>query len=327
MDLRQLTVLVAIAEHGSFSAAADALATVQSNVSTHIKKLETELDCVLVDRATGELTEVGVLAVERARRVIDELDALSSDVTALSREVVGTVQLGIIGTAALWIVPQLLELLPTMHPHLHLSFREATTLGLDAELARGEIELAVLALVPAGSEIHTEALFEEDLGLFLPRSHPLADRPSLTVADLATLALLLPLVGTNFRASLDDVAAAADVTLEPRAEVDSLRLARSLMFEGCGFAILPESALPTRRKKTWVVVPIEGLQPRVIGVAQRRRALPGAPVRAVLEMLNAIVDDPKRLPSGVRAIAREQRSRPAERRAPPRRAPYFPPGV
>jgi hypothetical protein len=99
------------------------------------------------------------------------------------------------------------------------------------------------------------------------------------------------------------------------------------MFEGCGFAILPESALPTRRKKTWVVVPIEGLQPRVIGVAQRRRALPGAPVRAVLEMLNAIMDDPRRLPSGVRAIAREQRSRPAERRAPPRRAPYFPPGV
>ncbi len=327
MDLRQLNVLVAIAEHGSFSAAADALETVQSNVSTHIKKLETELDCVLIDRATGELTEVGVLAVERARRVIDELDALSSDVAALSREVVGTVRLGLIGTAALWIVPQLLDLLPTMHPHLHLSFREATTLGLDAELARGEIELAVLALVPTGSEIHNVALFEEDLGLFLPRTHPLADRPSLTVADLATVPLLLPIVGTNFRATLDVIAAAVGVTFAPRAEVDSLRLARSLMFEDCGFAILPESALPTRRRKTWVVVPIEGLPPRVIGVAQRRRTLPGAPVRAVLEMLNTIVDDPRRLPAGVRAIARERRSSPAERKAPTRRAPRFPPGV
>lgn len=215
MDLRQLNVLVAIAEHGSFSAAADALETVQSNVSTHIKKLETELDCVLIDRATGELTEVGVLAVERARRVIDELDALSSDVAALSREVVGTVRLGLIGTAALWIVPQLLDLLPTMHPHLHLSFREATTLGLDAELACGEIELAVLALVPTGSEIHNVALFEEDLGLFLPRTHPLADRPSLTVADLATVPLLLPIVGTNFRATLDVIAAAVGVTFAP----------------------------------------------------------------------------------------------------------------
>ena len=66
MDLRQLNAIVAIAEHGSFSAAADALATVQSNVSTHVKKLERELGTPLVDRLSGELTEAGELAVGRA---------------------------------------------------------------------------------------------------------------------------------------------------------------------------------------------------------------------------------------------------------------------
>ncbi len=65
MDLRQLNAIVAIAEHGSFSAAADALSTVQSNVSTHIKKLERELGSQLVDRTTGELTEAGALVVAR----------------------------------------------------------------------------------------------------------------------------------------------------------------------------------------------------------------------------------------------------------------------
>src|ERR1700690_3991897 len=85
MDLRQLNAIVAIAEHGSFSAAADALATVQSNVSTHIKKLEQELGMPLVDRSTSELTEAGQLVVARARRVIGELDAMSSDVTALTQ--------------------------------------------------------------------------------------------------------------------------------------------------------------------------------------------------------------------------------------------------
>src|SRR5579862_5193199 len=102
MDLRQLNAIVAIAEHGSFSAAADALSTVQSNVSTHVKKLERELGNQLVDRSTGELV------VARARRVIRELDAMTSDVTALSHEVIGTVRLGAIGTAARWLVPQLL---------------------------------------------------------------------------------------------------------------------------------------------------------------------------------------------------------------------------
>jgi LysR family hydrogen peroxide-inducible transcriptional activator len=308
MDLRQLNALVAIAEHGSFSAAADALATVQSNVSTHIKKLEIELGSVLVDRGTGELTEAGVLAVERARRVIGELDALTSDVTALSQEIIGTVQLGLIGTAALWLVPEILDLVPTVHPHLHLIFREATTHGLDAQLAAGEIDLGVLALPASGSEVHTVPLFEEDLGLFLPRSHPLAARSVLTVADLASLSLLLPVAGSNYRTGLDTAAAAAGVTLHPRAELDSLRLMRSLMGERCGFAILPASAMPRGRARSWVVVPVEGVGPRVIGVAQRRRALPGAPVRAVLALLTEILADPRRTPVGVRPIFAEPRS-------------------
>ena len=181
--------------------------------------------------------------------MIGELDALTSDVTALSQEIIGTVQLGVIGTAALWLVPEILDLVPTVHPHLHLIFREATTHGLDGQLASGEIDLGVLALPASGSEVHTVPLFEEDLGLFLPRSHPLAARSVLTVADLASLSLLLPVAGSNYRIGLDAAAAAAGVTLHPRAELDSLRLMRSLMFERCGFAILPASTMPLGQRK------------------------------------------------------------------------------
>ena len=194
--------------------------------------------------------------------MVEELDALSSDVTALSREIIGTVRLGLVGTAALWIVPQLLELVPRMHPHLHLLFREATSVGLDLQLTRGDIDIALLALPAFGSEVLTMDLFEEDLGLFLPRTHPLANRQVLTVVDLATVPLLLPIAGTNFRTALDAAAVAAGVTLQPRAELDSLRLMRSLMFQDAGFAILPVSAMPKTLAETWVVLPVEGLPPR-----------------------------------------------------------------
>ena len=60
MDVRQLSTLVAVADHGTFSAAARALFTVQSNVSAHIARLEKELGVTLVDRQYGELTEAGV---------------------------------------------------------------------------------------------------------------------------------------------------------------------------------------------------------------------------------------------------------------------------
>src|SRR5215213_2995482 len=94
MDLRQLSALVAVAERGTFSAAADALHTVQSNISTHIARLERELGATLVDRAAGRLTEEGEAVVARARRVRGELDALVADVASLRDEVAGPVSIG-----------------------------------------------------------------------------------------------------------------------------------------------------------------------------------------------------------------------------------------
>ena len=232
MDLRQLNALVAIAEHGSFSAAADALATVQSNVSTHVKKLESELGSELVDRQSGELTEAGVLAVDRARRVLAEIDALSSDVTALSHEVTGTVRLGSIGTAARWLIPQLLQMVPTRHPLMHLVFCESTTLGIDRQLAVGYVDLGVLALPASGSEVRSVALFEEDFGLAVPADHPFAERAEVTLAEISNLPLLLPLPGSNYRDELDSLAARAGVKLRPRAEMDSLRLVQALTLRG-----------------------------------------------------------------------------------------------
>ncbi|MCU1488954.1 MAG: putative LysR family transcriptional regulator, partial [Acidimicrobiaceae bacterium] len=203
MDLRQLHAIVAIAEHGSFSAAADALATVQSNVSTHVKKLEQELGNQLVDRSSGELTDAGVLVVARAKRVLRELDALSADVTALGQEIVGTVRVGAIGTAARWLVPQLVELTPGRHPNLHLVFVEASTLGLGDQLMNGLVDVGVLALPAPGGEVRTSALYEEDLVLVVPQGHPLANEASVPLSALAELPLFLPLAGTAYRDELD----------------------------------------------------------------------------------------------------------------------------
>src|SRR3990170_1091440 len=108
MDLRQLAARVAVAEPGTFSAAADALHTVQSNVSTHVARLERELGTTLVDRAGGRLTEEGELVVARALRIQAELEALAADVASLRQDVAGTSRLGVIGTTARWLVPALL---------------------------------------------------------------------------------------------------------------------------------------------------------------------------------------------------------------------------
>src|SRR5690606_34982574 len=105
MDLRQLAALTAVADHRSFSAAARALHTVQTNVSTHVARLERELGTSLVDRASGTLTEAGEIVVSRARRVQAELEALTADVAAAEGDISGQVRLGTIGTTGRWMVP------------------------------------------------------------------------------------------------------------------------------------------------------------------------------------------------------------------------------
>ena len=66
MEVRHLQALVAVSEQGSFSAAADSLGTVQSNISGHVARLEREIGALLIDRSTGQLTSEGEVVVARA---------------------------------------------------------------------------------------------------------------------------------------------------------------------------------------------------------------------------------------------------------------------
>src|SRR5579875_3233193 len=302
MDLRQLAALVAIADTGSFSAAADALSTVQSNVSAHVKKLERELGTELVDRATGELTEPGRLVVARARRARAELDALMSDVIALQHDVAGTVRIGIIGTTARWLVPQLLDLVPQRFPLLKLVVVESTTTALDGQLASGQVDVAVLNLPHAGGDLTLTPLFEEELVLVAGFDHPLTAYQELGAEQLVGVPLLLPCRGTAFRDELDQALRPLGIELEARAEVDGTRLVASLVFEGYGPAILPATAVPWYLRDRFALVRVREIPPRLVGVAQRARSLPSAPTRAVLELLTSIVFSPDRTPPGLTPV-------------------------
>src|SRR5664280_1181402 len=304
MELRHLQALTAISDHGTFSAAAEHLNTVQSNISAHVARLERELGTPLIDRADGTLTEEGRVVVTRARRILSELDALVSDVAACRDEVTGTVRVGMIGTAARWLVPRLMDLAHQRHPRLRLVIVEGTTTGMEPQLANGQLDLAILHLPVSGKDLVARLLFEEDLMLVVPGGHEMAtpDRP-LTLEDLADLKLLLPVPGTAFRDELDAVTRPLGINLIPAAEIDGLRLIASLTFDGYGPAILPATAIPTVLRSRFFPVAVEGLPRRQVGVAQRSRGLPSAPTRALIELMQAVVATPEGLPHGVHVRA------------------------
>ena len=281
MDLRQLAALVAVAEAGSFSAAARAMHTVQSNVSTHIARLERELGVTLYDRASGTLTDEGQAVVSRARHIQGELDALNADVAALRDEVTGSVRLGCIGTSARWLVPLVLEEVTLQHPKVHVVVVDATTTSLIPRLVAGDLDLAVVNLPITHEELVVEPLFDEDRVVIAPAGHPLATRDRVAFTDLSEHELLLEPVGTSFRDELDREARAAGIKLRAKAEVDGLRLIATLAFEGFGAAIVPATAAPAWLEGRWRRVAVDGLARRAVGLARRQRGLLAAPARAL----------------------------------------------
>src|SRR5579863_7900895 len=190
MEIRHLQALMAVAEHGSFSAAADSLGTVQSNISALVARLEREVGASLVDRAAGQLTPEGEVVVARGYRVVGELEALHADLSALREEVAGFVRAGMIGTTARWLVPPLLAELGSRHPNLRLTVVEGTNTLLEPQLAAGRLDVAVLTLPLAGHDLTFEPLFEEDLVLVVPvEDDPVAGAHRVELSDLGRLDL------------------------------------------------------------------------------------------------------------------------------------------
>jgi molybdate transport repressor ModE-like protein len=289
MDIRQLAALVAIADHGTFSAAARALYTVQSNVSSHISRLEKELGTVLVDRAQGGLTDDGTLVVERARRILRELDDIAADLARPDAELMGDVRLGVIGTTARWLMPLLLATLGEQHPHVRAIVSEGSTSALLPGLLSGRFGGAIVHLPVDDPELVLEPLFAEDLLLLVPAGHPLTGRPERSIAEVAEELLLLPPPGSALRRVLDRAAAAAGVTLRAKAEVDGVRLLASLALDAYGPTIVPATAVPKWVPDGLERIRVTNLPQRVVALGHLRRPAPGAPTRAVFDVLRQVI--------------------------------------
>ena len=178
MELRHLDTLLAVHDSGSFTAAADRLHTVQSNVSDQIRQLEDELGVSLFSRGRrGAVpTEFGVLVLERARHVRRELEALRTDLSMLQGLQTGHATLGAVGTISRWLVPAVVADLRRQAPSLSLRVTEGASERLAAEVAGRELSQAVVTEPVVDSRLHVEHLLDEDLVGLVPASARLPDR-------------------------------------------------------------------------------------------------------------------------------------------------------
>ena len=157
ITLKQLRYLTALAEHRHFGRAAEACAVTQPALSMQIRELEKELGAELVERRPGEvvLTEIGVEVARRAERVLAAARDLVDFARHSGRLLTGRLRLGVIPTLAPYVLPQILPALQQRYPDLRVELRETQTRILLDELARGALDVVMLALPVDEGEIET----------------------------------------------------------------------------------------------------------------------------------------------------------------------------
>ena len=297
MELRHLDALLAIDDEQSFTAAADALHTVQSNVSDMIRQLETELGVTLLvrNRRGATPTEFGVVVLDRARRVRAELDAMRQDVSMLVGLETGHASLGVVGTVSRWLIPELAATMRTEAPGVKLRVNEGASERLALEVAEREIAQAVLTEPVTDSRLVVEHLLDEDLVALVPNDYDALDIDAdgtISLARLADHPMVLPPLGNPLRDEVEDAAREQGLALDVPVEIEGVRLIADLVSAGAGVSIIPDTAAPPD-PSTLRVVPVSGVPPRRLAlVSARGTQLPMAD-RAVRDVVLRIVRRPR----------------------------------
>lgn len=293
MNLRDLRYLVALADLRHFGRAAEACHVSQPTLSTQVRKLEEELGVALVERAPRQvmLTPAGQDIVERARRVLADVEQMRETARRTADPEAGSVRLGIFPTLGPYLLPHVVPGLRARFPRLELLLVEEKTEVLLGMLREGRLDAAILALPLHEDWLETEFLFEEPFMLAVPAAHALGRRAGLKLGDLAEQNLLLLEDGHCLRDQALEVCALSGAGEKDGFRATSLETLRQMVAAGVGITLLPMLAVkpPVSASPDVRLVAFRAPAPsRRIAMVWRKSSAMGAFLRQLAQVLRTL---------------------------------------
>lgn len=258
MEIHQLRYFCAVARHGTFTRASEVEHVAQPSLSQQILKLEAELGVRLFDRLprSAKLTVFGKVFLPKAERILREIEEVRTQLLEMSGNEKGEVVLGIIPTIAAYLLPTLLNEFASRHPLITIKVIEDITPVLLQRLHDDTIDLAVVALPIAGSDLVNEELFEEKLYAVLPEKHKRAGRSAISLSELNREPFLLLKEGHCFRDSV--ISACRKSRMSPSVVFESGQFATILAMVSAGMGISAVPAMAVQPHPGCKFVPISG---------------------------------------------------------------------
>ncbi|GFK19070.1 hydrogen peroxide-inducible genes activator [Corynebacterium glutamicum] len=248
--LAQLRTFVTIAECKHFGTAATKLSISQPSLSQALVALETGLGVQLIERSTRKVivTPAGEKLLPFAKSTLDAAESFLSHAKGANGSLTGPLTVGIIPTAAPYILPSMLSIVDEEYPDLEPHIVEDQTKHLLALLRDGAIDVAMMALPSEAPGMKEIPLYDEDFIVVTAADHPFAGRQDLELSALEDLDLLLLDDGHCLHDQIVDLCRRGDInpisstTAVTRAS--SLTTVMQLVVAGLGSTLVPISAIP-----------------------------------------------------------------------------------
>jgi len=298
LDAQTLRIVGAIAEHGSITAAADALGLSQPAVSQHLRRAEQRLGLALAERVgrSVRLTEAGEVLARHARTITNAFDAAAGELAELTGLRAGRVRLAGFPTASSTLVPRLVKDLAGKHPGLSVSYFEEEPPEAVEAVRSGAVDVAITFSYPgdrvdphqeSAQGLTVESLWQDEMLVALPSAHPAAAHERVAMEELSGEVWIAGC--PRCRGHLLQVTETAGFTPTIAYETDNFSAVLGMADAGIGIALVPTLALASTRVPDGIVLrPTTRHDSRTIHIVTTEGASRVPAVAATLEALHSL---------------------------------------
>jgi LysR family transcriptional regulator, hydrogen peroxide-inducible genes activator len=282
MTLTELKYIVAVARERHFGRAAEACHVSQPTLSVAVKKLEEELDVRLFERGANEVstTPLGEQIVRQAQQVIEQAAAIREIAKTGKDPVSGPLRLGVIYTVGPYLLPELVRQAIERVPQMPLVLQENFTARLLDMLRTGDLDCAILAEPFPDTGLAVAPLYDEPFLAAVPRTHPMAQRESITAEELKNETMLLLGTGHCFRDHVLEVCpeyarfSSGAEGIRKSFEGSSLETIKYMVASGMGVTVVPRLSVPAEPQPHVAYIPFTEPAPTRRVVLVWRRTFP-----------------------------------------------------
>ena len=244
MEWQQLEYFCVVAKTEHFHKAAELLNISQPALSRSIKKLEAELGISLFERVgrSVKLNKFGYTFLKRVENGLNEISIGVQEINQLKNPYTGTVSIAFLQTFGISILPEIVRDFNERYPHVEIQLYQNNIFSSIQQLLNREVDLCLITAIAGHPEINWQSLFDEELFLYVPTNHRLAERSSVSLSEIGKENFIAFKKELGMREVINNFCEEAGFTPVIKFEGEDVPTLAGLVSAGLGITIIPEFA-------------------------------------------------------------------------------------